>query len=151
MRRRDRWDRLRRVVDRGRRPRTAQLIVESSTGEVSAGEVSAGEVPVGILLLRASRRVGVPLENLCANRALCMTCAVRVAAGAGGLTPADERERRYLDWVGAPDDVRLACQARVVGDVSVRGNLIPIDRWEHDPSTPWWDDLQHDPPAGERT
>lgn len=130
-----------------RRPRRpVRLSVEASTGEVSTGEV-----PPGLLVLRASRRVGVPLENLCANRALCMTCAVRVRGSADGLSPADERERRYLDWVGAPDDVRLACQATITGDVTIRANLIPIDRWEHDTASPWWDDLQHDPPPGERT
>ncbi len=137
---------LRRPSERRGRNGMARLAVEASTGEVSTGEV-----PVGVLLLRASRRVGVPLENLCANRALCMTCAVRVTDRPDGLSPADERERRYLDWVGAPDEVRLACQASVVGDVSVRANLIPIDRWDHDTDLMWWDDLQHDPPPGERT
>ena len=137
---------LRRPFERREATRTARVGVEASTGEVSTGEVA-----VGVLLLRASRRVGVPLENLCANRALCMTCAVRVTGHPDGLSPADERERRYLDWVGAPDDVRLACQAKVVGDVSVRANLIPIDRWDHDTAADWWDDLQHDPPPGERT
>ncbi|MEO1063325.1 MAG: 2Fe-2S iron-sulfur cluster-binding protein [Actinomycetota bacterium] len=135
---------LRRRLVRRAEPGTVEVRVEAATGEVQRGEVDAGT-----LLLRASRRVGVPLENLCANRALCMTCAVRIVDGHDGLTPADERERRYLDWVGAPDDVRLACQATVRGDVSVRANLIPIDRWDHDPAMPWWDDLRHDPPDRE--
>lgn len=69
-------------------------------------------VPPGLTLLEASRVAGVPHASVCGGRGRCSTCRVRVTAGLEALPPADGIEARLLARIGAPPDVRLACQIR---------------------------------------
>lgn len=65
-------------------------------------------------LLSCLRRAGLGVESTCDGRGICGMC--RVTAH-GDLTPPDEKERQHL--AGLPPDVRLACMARVLGQVEV--------------------------------
>ncbi len=56
----------------------------------------------------------LPMEAACGGFAACNTCRVRVLAGE--LTPLEDIEEPFLDEPGQ----RLGCQARVIGDVTVR-------------------------------
>ena len=69
-------------------------------------------VPIGFTVLEASRYAGLPHASVCGGRGRCSTCRIRVARGLDTLPPASEAERRVLRRVGAPPDVRLACQLR---------------------------------------
>jgi len=69
-------------------------------------------VPIGFSVLEASRYAGLPHASVCGGRGRCSTCRVRVSHGLETLPPASEAERRVLRRVGAPPDVRLACQLR---------------------------------------
>lgn len=104
-----------RVVGRHRRgySRVTYLDVRSSTA------IRTIEVPVGLTILEASRGAGIPHASVCGGRGRCSTCRVRVDGGEDGLDPAQPDERRVLDRVGADAGVRLACQARLQGDVRV--------------------------------
>ena len=85
----------------------------------------AAEGRRGLSILELSLAADVPHAHVCSGRARCGTCRVRVAAGAEGLSPMQEIERRTLERVGAEPADRLACQARVLGDgVSVM-RLLP--------------------------
>ena len=64
---------------------------------------------------------GLPLEQPCAGRGTCHKCKV-IAEGA--LSPLDEKELLGLTAAEQAADYRLACRARVGGDVSV--TLAPI-------------------------
>jgi adenylate cyclase len=57
--------------------------------------------------------------SLCGGNARCSTCRVRVIDGAANLPPPSDNERRTLERIRAPADVRLACQLRPVADVAV--------------------------------
>ncbi len=84
-------------------------------------------IPRGLSVLDASRMIGLPHASVCGGRGRCSTCRVRVAAPPGHLPPPLSGERRVLDWVGMnPALVRLACQLRPVGDLSV-SPLVPPD------------------------
>jgi adenylate cyclase len=76
-------------------------------------------VPRGTSVLEASRINGIPHASVCGGRGRCSTCRVRVETGPVALPEASEDEQRVLHRVGAPDDVRLACQLRPEGDVTV--------------------------------
>ncbi|MEQ9640739.1 MAG: adenylate/guanylate cyclase domain-containing protein [Alphaproteobacteria bacterium] len=73
----------------------------------------------GLSVLEASRIGGQSHASVCGGRGRCSTCRVRIVAGRGGLPLPSEAEQRVLDRVGAPDNVRLACQLRPAGDVTV--------------------------------
>jgi uncharacterized 2Fe-2S/4Fe-4S cluster protein (DUF4445 family) len=64
---------------------------------------------------------GLPLEQPCAGRGSCLKCKV-IAEGA--LSPLDEKELEGLTQAEQASNYRLACRARVQGDVSV--TLAPI-------------------------
>jgi adenylate cyclase len=82
-------------------------------------------VPRGFTILDASRFGGIPHASVCGGRGRCSTCRVRIVRGLAALPPSKEDERRVLARVGAAPDVRLACQAHVVGDVAVEPLLSP--------------------------
>jgi len=73
-------------------------------------------VPCGSTVLDASRVAGVLIPAACAGRSVCGSCAVRVLAGE--LEPPDAAEEHTL--ARAPEGVRLACRARIVGPVTLR-------------------------------
>ena len=98
---------LRRAVEAGRR-RTVTLKYPSI-------EVT---VPRGFTVLEASRAHHIPHLALCGGRGRCSTCRVRVSP-AKGLPPPKPDEAVTLASIHAPADVRLACQLRPQGDVSV--------------------------------
>jgi adenylate cyclase len=76
-------------------------------------------VPLGFTILEASRFAGIPHASVCGGRGRCSTCRVRVLKGLADAPPASPAEARVLQRVGAPPDVRLACQLRPAHDVSV--------------------------------
>lgn len=75
--------------------------------------------PRGLTLLDISRANRIPHASVCGGRARCSTCRVRVTEGLAALPPATETELQVLRRVGAPANVRLACQARPTGDVAI--------------------------------
>ncbi|MDR3556291.1 MAG: ASKHA domain-containing protein [Syntrophobacteraceae bacterium] len=72
------------------------------------------EAERGETLLSCIRRGGLKAESTCGGRGVCGKCRVTAQ---GELSPPDDDERRVLE--GLPAEVRLACRARVAGDVSV--------------------------------
>ncbi len=76
-------------------------------------------VPVGWTVLEASRSAGIPHASVCGGRARCSTCRIRIS-GDPALQPAPAPlERRVLERIGAPPNVRLACQLRPSRDLMV--------------------------------
>ena len=76
-------------------------------------------VPIGFSVLEASRSAGVPHASICGGRGRCSTCRIRIIAGAGDVPAASFGEQAVLQRTAADPGVRLACQSRPVGDVSV--------------------------------
>ena len=79
----------------------------------------------GTTILEASRANGIPHASICGGRSRCSTCRVRVNEGQYTLPPPSPEERRVLDRIGVPPDVRLACQLRPSAPVSVTPLLPP--------------------------
>lgn len=72
------------------------------------------EAAVGSTLLEVCDAFGLPMETACGGFAACNSCRVRVIAGV--LSEIEDVEYPFLDDEGQ----RLGCQARVIGDVTVR-------------------------------
>ena len=73
----------------------------------------------------AARRAGVPIPTACVGRATCGLCRVKVVAGEEHLSPMNHDEKRHLGNTYFLTKLRLSCQARVSGDVTL---LIPDAR-----------------------
>lgn len=74
---------------------------------------------VGPSLLEISRMSKVPHATACGGRARCSTCRVRIEEGADKLPPPAFAEAFTLASIGAPPDVRLACQIRPQAPLTV--------------------------------
>jgi adenylate cyclase len=81
--------------------------------------------PLGTTLLEASRLGGVPHAAVCGGRGRCSTCRVRINGKLAALPPTTT-EARVLERLGAPSDVRLACQLKPTGDLEVL-RLMPAE------------------------
>lgn len=78
------------------------------------------DVPSSGTLLATALDHGLPLPFGCQS-AKCGLCRVYLLRGAAsGLLPPSILERTTLVGLHSPRGVRLACQARLVGDVTVR-------------------------------
>ncbi|MEM7696250.1 MAG: adenylate/guanylate cyclase domain-containing protein [Pseudomonadota bacterium] len=91
----------------------------------------------GQTLLEVSRANGIAHTAVCGGRARCSTCRTRILAGGERLPHPEKAERRVLKRIGAPADVRLACQIRPVAGLSVQP-LLPASMRETDPSADRW-------------
>jgi adenylate cyclase len=77
------------------------------------------DVPYGFTVLEASQMLGVPHTSICGGKGRCSTCRVGVRADSGTLPAPAMEEQRVLRAIRAPPNVRLACQLRPRGPVSV--------------------------------
>ena len=82
-------------------------------------------VPFGPTLLEISRMHGIPHAAVCGGRARCSTCRVRIDDGASSLDPPSFPEAVTLASIGAPQNVRLACQVRPINALTVTRLLRP--------------------------
>lgn len=69
-------------------------------------------------ILVAAIRNGLHLQHDC-TEAICGTDRVRIISGQQNLTPIDENEELTLSMLNSAEDERLACVAKVRGDVIV--------------------------------
>ncbi len=76
-------------------------------------------VNLGFSVLEASRAAGIPHVSVCGGRGRCSTCRVRVIQGLEGQPAPEAAELATLSRIGAPDNVRLACQFRPTHNVTV--------------------------------
>jgi adenylate cyclase len=82
--------------------------------------------PHGLTVLDVSRMNRVPHASVCGGRARCSTCRVRVIEGLAQLPPPSDAETQVLKRVGAPPNVRLACQLRPTANLQI-STLLPAD------------------------
>jgi ferredoxin len=65
--------------------------------------------------LAQTNDLGIPFG--CEN-GICSTCLITIGSGMDNLNERTDQEEMTLDARGADDNVRLACQCKVNGDVS---------------------------------
>ena len=73
----------------------------------------------------AAHEAGIRWPTICGGQGTCHTCLMQVVDGSENLSAIETWEREGLDELGvtvnaAGEPYRLACQARVHGDVVVR-------------------------------
>jgi adenylate cyclase len=90
----------------------------------------------GTTVLEASRAAGIPHASLCGGRGRCSTCRTRIGDGVATLPEPSRDEARVLRRIGAPPNVRLACQLRPTADLEVFPLLPPLGGLPADPFRP---------------
>ncbi|MFN0096008.1 MAG: 2Fe-2S iron-sulfur cluster-binding protein [Dehalococcoidia bacterium] len=76
-------------------------------------------------VMEAAERAGYRWPTLCGGVAMCTMCWVRIESGSENATPMRDLERealemyRWQEGAKPEGDVRLGCQLKVTGDVTV--------------------------------
>jgi adenylate cyclase len=83
------------------------------------------EAPKGMSVLEVSRMARRAHMSVCGGRARCTTCRIRIVSTSGELPAPKELEANALRRIGAPAEVRLACQLRPEVDLTVQPLLQP--------------------------
>jgi ferredoxin len=87
------------------------------------------EVKPGSSILAASMKGGIKHMHLCGGRGLCTSCRVEVMEGSENLSKMETFERISLrGHLSFSGNVRLACQAKIQGPVSVKTIFPTIGR-----------------------
>jgi len=89
-----------------------------------ANERTVETEETGKSLLQISLSHQINHTHECGGHARCSTCRVLVLEGAENLAPRTEAEAKLAAAKGFPDNIRLACQAKVMGDIKVRRLVI---------------------------
>ncbi len=102
-----------------------------------------GQAREGETILTVADRVGVPIERTCGGRGTCGKCRVVVSGRVSELT---DVEGQHLSAQELAQGYRLACQARVLGDLEVHVpdasrvsgvRILTGGLANHDPVEPW--------------
>jgi class 3 adenylate cyclase len=83
-------------------------------------EITLEDVPEGQTLLDVSIRHRIPHLHQCGGHGRCTTCRIQILDGLSNVSPPGEVERQVASQRGWDECTRLACQARVEGDVVIR-------------------------------
>lgn len=83
----------------------------------------AVQVESGCTILEAAIRSELFLRHVCGGIMNCATCRSKVLEGAENLSPMSRGEKKRLAELYAPSNVRLSCQAQILGDMVVE---IPV-------------------------
>lgn len=79
------------------------------------------EVDAGRTLLDVAVELRVPLSHVCGGGGTCSTCRIEAVVNPQNLSPIEPNEVAF----DMGPNVRLGCQARVLGDVGVRTVALP--------------------------
>ncbi len=78
----------------------------------------------GQTILEISLENGIPHIHACGGRAKCSTCRVIVLEGMSHVGPRTDQEKELAETKGLEENIRLACQTKVYGDISLRRLVI---------------------------
>lgn len=86
-----------------------------------------GRVACGTTIMEAARAVGVGIEGLCAENAVCGKCKVRIERKSPSsqnenalVSSITQTERKLITTLEQAEGIRLACQAQIEGDIIVQ-------------------------------
>jgi adenylate cyclase len=100
------------------------------TAQVQYVEGPTVRASLGWSILEASRANDLPHASACAGHGRCATCRVRIVDGMENLSPPALREAELLNRIDAGANVRLACQALLIGPSVTIRRLVPADQEE---------------------
>lgn len=111
----------RRLADRLRRGRAEPIPDEATVTFLPAhgGPAVVVRADTGTTLLAIARANGLDVSSYCGGQCSCGTCRVGVDGGPRSLTPRTPNEAMVLGESQVRAGERLACQARLLGDVKV--------------------------------
>ncbi len=78
------------------------------------------ESDLDLVLLQISLKHGIPHQHACGGQARCSTCRIRILSHPENVLPRTAAETKLAQKKRFDDSIRLACQTRVRGPVTVQ-------------------------------
>ena len=87
------------------------------------------DVPPGSTILKATLKAKINHTHVCGGNARCSTCRVYVVDGLSNCRPRNEKEKQLAEKLGFPENIRLACQTKINGNLAIRRLVVDdLDR-----------------------
>ena len=87
------------------------------------------EASPGSTILEATIKADINHTHVCGGNARCTTCRVYVIEGLSNCLPRNEKEKHLAEKLGFPQDIRLACQTKIGGNIAIRRAVVDnLDR-----------------------
>ena len=74
----------------------------------------------GKTILDATLEANIDHPHACGGQGKCTTCRVSVREGLKNCNPRNEAEQSMANKLNFPPEIRLACQTKIQGDISIR-------------------------------
>jgi len=75
-------------------------------------------------ILEATLRADIDHTSVCGGNASCSTCRVYILEGLENCLPENEEEKELREKLDFPECIRLACQTRISGNITIRRPVI---------------------------
>jgi len=75
-------------------------------------------------ILEVAQQSNIPLTHVCKGNARCSTCRIQIVEGIENVSPRTELEEDIAVQMDFSSDIRLACQSKIIGDMTVRRLLL---------------------------
>jgi adenylate cyclase len=83
----------------------------------------------GSTILEATLKAKINHVHVCGGNGRCTTCRVYVVEGLSNCLARNEKEKELSEKLGFPEDIRLACQTKISGNIAIRRPVVDdLDR-----------------------
>ena len=62
--------------------------------------------------------------HVCGGNARCTTCRVYIMDGLSNCQPRNDKEKQLAEKLEFPQNIRLACQTRISGNITIRRPVV---------------------------
>ena len=75
-------------------------------------------------ILEATLKANINHMHVCGGNARCTTCRVDILDGLDNCRPRNQKEKQLSEKLGFPRNIRLACQTKISGNVTIRRPVV---------------------------
>jgi adenylate cyclase len=75
-------------------------------------------------VLEAMLKAKINHIHVCGGNARCTTCRIHIMKGLKNCSPRNEKEKKIAEKLGFPRNIRLACQTKIRGNISIRRQVV---------------------------
>ena len=75
-------------------------------------------------VLEAMLKAKINHIYVCGGNARCTTCRVHIMEGLKNCRPRNEKEEQLAEKLGFPQNIRLACQTKISGNITIRRPVV---------------------------
>ncbi len=75
-------------------------------------------------ILEATLKANINHMHVCGGNARCSTCRVYILEGLENCQPRNQKETQLVEKLRFPQNIRLACQTKISGDITIRRPVV---------------------------